>query len=414
MVRQTRVLDAMSTRKPSQNLTQGKLSFDSAKPKRTHTQNIKIQQQAKAAAIPLKKNKSREELVDVDGIEVPSSSEDEESSISSLDKKEAARKEPSKSTKTTTTEPSTRSLRQKVVPENQDLPELNPKNPKYSAHYAKVVKTRDYLPTIHSNGQGKIHEILRCFDMSYEYGPCVGVSRLERWERAHLLGLDPPKEVKDILTTKQGLQEKEFAQSVLYNEVYAFRKFGGFTSGIGICYQESSIVYARHQAVASGLVVGKRVPSQQLTRIADGRPFELQNLLPSDTRFKLLVFTGDLSNPIQNARVSKLAMDLMSKDSFLRRYSVGGDIFAAFDILSITANQNNIQCRDLPEFLRSHWSRAYVDKPTRNAGGDAYTNFNIQASGAVVLVRPDGYVGAIAPFDCIVDLDAYFEEFASS
>lgn len=30
---------------------------------------------------------------------------------------------------------------------------------------------------------------------SYEYGPCVGVTRLERWERAQAMGLNPPDEV---------------------------------------------------------------------------------------------------------------------------------------------------------------------------------------------------------------------------
>ena len=30
---------------------------------------------------------------------------------------------------------------------------------------------------------------------SFEYGPCVGVTRLERWERAFALGLNPPDEV---------------------------------------------------------------------------------------------------------------------------------------------------------------------------------------------------------------------------
>lgn len=30
---------------------------------------------------------------------------------------------------------------------------------------------------------------------SEDYGPCVGVSRLERWERAYMLDLNPPPEV---------------------------------------------------------------------------------------------------------------------------------------------------------------------------------------------------------------------------
>lgn len=35
--------------------------------------------------------------------------------------------------------------------------------------------------------------ILRTWDLSYEYGPCVGMTRMERWQRASKLGLDPPE-----------------------------------------------------------------------------------------------------------------------------------------------------------------------------------------------------------------------------
>lgn len=73
---------------------------------------------------------------------------------------------------------------------------------------------------------------------SYEYGPCVGVSRLERWERAQALGLNPPPEVrqpflshdrhlnlhpllqvKEILSTKEGSIDTQYTQSVFYGEV---------------------------------------------------------------------------------------------------------------------------------------------------------------------------------------------------
>ncbi|XP_021816141.1 uncharacterized protein LOC110758564 [Prunus avium] len=43
-------------------------------------------------------------------------------------------------------------------------------------------------------------ELLRQFDMNMAYGPCVGMTRLERWERACILGLNPPKEVESLLT----------------------------------------------------------------------------------------------------------------------------------------------------------------------------------------------------------------------
>src|SRR5260370_401347 len=48
---------------------------------------------------------------------------------------------------------------------------------------------------VHGGKESKFITILRTFDLTSEYGPCVGVSRLERWERAKDMGLDPPQEV---------------------------------------------------------------------------------------------------------------------------------------------------------------------------------------------------------------------------
>lgn len=48
--------------------------------------------------------------------------------------------------------------------------------------------------------QNRIHDILRVFDTTYAYGPCgLGMTRLERWERAQALGLSPPEGVSPIL-----------------------------------------------------------------------------------------------------------------------------------------------------------------------------------------------------------------------
>ncbi|OWF53108.1 DNA polymerase delta subunit 4-like [Mizuhopecten yessoensis] len=46
-------------------------------------------------------------------------------------------------------------------------------------------------------------DFLREFDMNLEFGPCIGISRLERWERAQKHGLEPPLEVKELLTRHQ-------------------------------------------------------------------------------------------------------------------------------------------------------------------------------------------------------------------
>lgn len=37
------------------------------------------------------------------------------------------------------------------------------------------------------------------FDLETKYGPVVGLTRMERWERAVRLGLDPPTWVRDAI-----------------------------------------------------------------------------------------------------------------------------------------------------------------------------------------------------------------------
>ena len=49
-----------------------------------------------------------------------------------------------------------------------------------------------------------VEEILRQFDMNMAYGPSLGITRLERFERSQRLGLNPPLHVKDVLERMGG------------------------------------------------------------------------------------------------------------------------------------------------------------------------------------------------------------------
>ncbi|KAF8342627.1 DNA polymerase delta, subunit 4-domain-containing protein [Cantharellus anzutake] len=86
--------------------------------------------------------------------------------------------------------------------------------------YHKSIKPRFGMgqSPIHIEGENRVHEILRMFDLSYEYGPCVGVTRLERWERAQSLGLNPPPEVKEILQTQEGQTDEKYSRDVFCHE----------------------------------------------------------------------------------------------------------------------------------------------------------------------------------------------------
>lgn len=44
-------------------------------------------------------------------------------------------------------------------------------------------------------------------------------------------------------------------------------------------------------------------------------------------------------------------------------------------------------------------------------GGKAYESYGIGSDGAVVVVRPDGYIGTILRLDDVQGLAAYFEAF---
>ncbi|KAJ6510046.1 DNA polymerase delta, subunit 4-domain-containing protein [Mycena vitilis] len=45
--------------------------------------------------------------------------------------------------------------------------------------------------------------ILKQFDLTEDYGPCVGVTRLERWHRAHTLKCNPPLAVLVVLQAQE-------------------------------------------------------------------------------------------------------------------------------------------------------------------------------------------------------------------
>jgi phenol 2-monooxygenase len=207
---------------------------------------------------------------------------------------------------------------------------------------------------------------------------------------------------------QDGVSHEEFSQ--------AFQTFGAFTSGIGIHYAESAIVDTKHQSFAKNLIIGQRMLPQILVRAADARPYELQDLLPADTRFKILIFAGNITDAVQRMKVEKLAEEMGRPQSFLKNIP-GEEWNKVFDILAISSGKKeHVNYTELPELFRSHWSKVLIDDVdmTATQGGKAYENFGIDPSGALVIVRPDGYVGFVSSFESIRDVDEYFASFMKS
>ncbi|XP_065054306.1 DNA polymerase delta subunit 4-like [Rhopilema esculentum] len=70
---------------------------------------------------------------------------------------------------------------------------------------------RDYKQKSEDNDFG----ILRNFDLEAEYGPCIGMRRLERWERANNFGLNPPKDVKRII--EENIHDDRYLECVWHD-----------------------------------------------------------------------------------------------------------------------------------------------------------------------------------------------------
>lgn len=78
---------------------------------------------------------------------------------------------------------------------------------------------RIICPRFHQEDLSTADKILRLFDVSSTYGPAQGLTRLQRWNRAHRLGKQPPHQVKVILETAQQLPEyaQRYEMSLLGN-----------------------------------------------------------------------------------------------------------------------------------------------------------------------------------------------------
>lgn len=61
---------------------------------------------------------------------------------------------------------------------------------------------------MHQKDLSQNEKILRHFDLSSQYGPCIGISRMKRWKRAEGLGLKPPVEVLAVLMREEEADKK--------------------------------------------------------------------------------------------------------------------------------------------------------------------------------------------------------------
>jgi phenol 2-monooxygenase len=89
-----------------------------------------------------------------------------------------------------------------------------------------------------------------------------------------------------------------------------FVKSGRYMAGFPGRYEDSVITSAggKGDGVAKGVSVGMRFPSAQVIRFCDCRAVQLQSLLKSDGRWRVVVFAGDLNQEAVKTRLGKVCL----------------------------------------------------------------------------------------------------------
>ncbi|KAK5449764.1 hypothetical protein LTS15_008335 [Exophiala xenobiotica] len=82
--------------------------------------------------------------------------------------------------------------------------------------YWRAEEDSRLAPRIHQESLSLHEKILRHFDLSSQYGPCIGIQRLQRWKRANMLGLQPPVEVLAVLLREEDKKTSQGCGKLAY------------------------------------------------------------------------------------------------------------------------------------------------------------------------------------------------------
>jgi phenol 2-monooxygenase len=94
-----------------------------------------------------------------------------------------------------------------------------------------------------------------------------------------------------------------------------FREQGRYMAGFTARYEDSCIVDAlgSNEDVAKGVQVGMRFPSAQVVRFCDCKAVQLQSVLVSDGRWRVVVFGGDVGDEERRKRLETVCIWRVSK-----------------------------------------------------------------------------------------------------
>lgn len=116
------------------------------------------------------------------------------------------------------------------------------------------------------------------------------------------------REFARLFSSKNGATTNGTKSSYTQTFQDYFVKAGRYTAGLTATYADSAITSAARstQSLATNIVVGMRFPSAQVVRLSDARAMQLVKAMPSDGRWRVVVFAGDIQEAENAERLQKV------------------------------------------------------------------------------------------------------------
>ncbi|PHH65194.1 hypothetical protein CDD82_1683 [Ophiocordyceps australis] len=223
-------------------------------------------------------------------------------------------------------------------------------------------------------------------------------------------------------------QEKPFTDS--------FKTRCSFASGHGVFYSSNTLIWspshpsasssALFQPPACTLLPGHQFIAATLTRVVDTQPTPLDQAIPLNGAFRLYVFVGSSSAALPGL-ASAMSHPLSFYSRFRRtdaapryeRHCPDSRFFTLCTVFAAPRDQVDLTLH-LPPLLARYRHHVYADDlpdplvPGARAAAHAKIGLHDQP-GAVVVVRPDGFVGAVVQLvqgsGTVDALNAFFASF---
>lgn len=178
-------------------------------------------------------------------------------------------------------------------------------------------------------------------------------------------------------------------------------KVVAFTLGLGVAYETDNFLNQKvPRGLLSGIEPGERAPEGFVTRLGTNERIPLQRLMPNDGTFYVTVFAGVPS--VTQAKLNNLRTYLDKSGE-----PTWANAFPKNTIKTVTVlGAGGVAAGDAMGGLKA-FGKTYYD-----ANQEAHQSYGVDPmQGALIVIRPDGYVGHVVPLDKPEALLEYFAGF---